>query len=170
MLACLGLGANLGRVRLQLARAVAGLAGHPQIRVQAVSSLYRTAPVGGGFQPDYLNAAVVLETDLLPAELLAVAKTLESTAGRGAGPKNAARVLDIDVLLYGDEIISLPGLQVPHPGLRYRAFVLLPLAEIAPAMRHPESGRTLASLAGAVDGRGVRRLAGGAGWAKLPER
>ena len=162
MQAYLGLGANLGHPPTQLARAVAALRETPGVRVTGVSSLYRAAPVGGSPQPDYWNAVVVVETELSPRALLSLGLELERRAGRvRTAARNEPRVLDIDVLLYGDAVIDEPDLQVPHPRLAERAFALLPLAEVAPQVQHPLTGRTAAELAAAVSSEGVRRCVEG---------
>jgi 2-amino-4-hydroxy-6-hydroxymethyldihydropteridine diphosphokinase len=159
--AYLGLGANLGDPRAQLAAAVRALSAHDRVRVVAVSSLYRTAPVGGRAQPDYYNAAVVLETGLDARALAALGQELERQAGRArTHERDAPRTLDVDLLLFGGERIADADLTVPHPRLAERAFALLPLAEVAPDARHPGSGRTVAELAAEVSSAGVERLAG----------
>lgn len=130
----LGIGSNLGDRKGHLQFAVDGLAARAG-RVTAVSPVYETEPVGGPTQPDYLNAVVAVETELSPRELLAVAKALEAEAGREPpDPTNrwGPRPLDIDILMVGDERIDEPDLIVPHPRIHQRAFVLAPLADIAP--------------------------------------
>ena len=130
----LGLGSNLGDRRAHLQFGVDGLAARAG-RVVAISPVYETEPVGGPPQPDYLNAVVVVETDLTPRELLGVAKALEAEAGREpAAPERrwGPRPLDIDVLMVGNERVDEPDLVVPHPRIHQRAFVLAPLADVAP--------------------------------------
>lgn len=108
------------------------------IVVEAISPLYTTAPVGPVSQPDFMNGALKVTTDLPPLGLLAVLKALERTAGRADGVRWGPRPLDIDILAYGDRVIHLPGrLTVPHPEMARREFVLRPLADIAPDWRHP---------------------------------
>lgn len=168
MRAYLGLGANLGDPPAQLARAVAGLARHPQVRVTAVSSLYRTTPVGGRPQPDYWNAVAEVETGLSPQALLAAGLELERRAGRvRGGERNEPRVLDVDVLLYGEAVIDTDELQIPHPRLAERAFALVPLAEVAPQARHPRLDRTAAEMAAAAPPAGVEKIAERAKWLDL---
>jgi len=134
--AFVALGSNLGDRRAHLRRAVAGLPG-----VVAVSEVYETDPVGGpGDQPPYLNAVVELETDLGPRALLEVGRRLEEAAGRVRAGRWGPRTLDVDVLLVGDLVVDEPDLQVPHPRLRERPFVLVPLSDLAPevAGRRPD--------------------------------
>ena len=134
--AYLGLGSNVGERLAHLQFAVDGLAA--QIgRVVALSPVYETDPIGGPAQPDFLNAVVVIETGLAARELLRVAKSLEAAAGReppGPGNRWGPRPLDIDVLMVGDERIDEPDLVVPHPRIHQRAFVLAPLADVAPEL------------------------------------
>ena len=133
MRAFLGLGSNLGDRLAHLRRAVAGLPG-----VVAVSGVYETDPVGGPpGQAPYLNAVVELDTDLGPRELLEVARALEEEAGRVRAERWGPRTLDVDVLLVGDLAVDEPDLQVPHPRLRDRAFVLVPLHDLAPDLAGP---------------------------------
>lgn len=131
-LAYLGLGSNLGDRAVYLQGAVDGLAAHPGVRLLAVSPVYETEPVGGPAQPDYLNAVVAVDTDLDARALLDLAKTLEAEAGRTEGERWAPRTLDIDVLMVGEERVADPDLVVPHPRIHQRAFVLAPLADLAP--------------------------------------
>jgi 2-amino-4-hydroxy-6-hydroxymethyldihydropteridine diphosphokinase len=128
--AAIGLGSNLGDSQQFLNMAVAQLSAHPRIRVQRVASFYITKPIGPP-QPDYLNSAVTLTTDLDPWALLDVLQAIEYLAGRERKEHWGARTLDLDLLLYGAWIIDTPRLQVPHPWMGDRAFVLVPLAEIA---------------------------------------
>ncbi len=164
MLVYLGLGANVGEPRRQLAGAVRSLRAHPLIRVLAVSSLYRSAAAGNERQPDFTNAVVAIETDLGARALLDWLKMLEQRAGRRPGPRHGPRPLDLDVLVYGNQSLSAPGLQVPHPRLTERTFVLAPLAEIAPRARVPGTGRTAAELAAALPPGKIWRLTEGAAW------
>lgn len=141
MRAFLGLGSNLGDRRAALSRAVAGL---PD--VARVSPLYETDPVGGpGGQGPYLNLVVELDTELGPRQLLARAQALEEEAGRVRRERFGPRTLDVDVLLVGDLRVSEEDLEVPHPRMWERGFVLVPLADLAPELvppsrRRPESG------------------------------
>lgn len=132
--AYLGLGSNLGDRGAHLQFGLDGLAARAG-RVVAISPVYETDPVGGPPQPQYLNAVVAVDTTLSPRDLLGVAKALESEAGREPpGPENrwGPRPLDIDVLIVGDERVDEPDLVVPHPRIHQRAFVLAPLADVAP--------------------------------------
>jgi 2-amino-4-hydroxy-6-hydroxymethyldihydropteridine diphosphokinase len=134
------------------------------VAVQLVSAVYETPPWGIVDQPRFANAALQGRTALAPHALLALAKRLEAEAGRDfAAPRNSARPLDIDLLLIEGVQLDEPKLTVPHTHLHERAFVLVPLAEIAPALRHPRLGRTMRELAAAVDADGIESLAD-AGW------
>lgn len=131
-----GLGSNLGDRTAHLQVGVDGLAAQVG-RVVALSPVYETEPVGGPAQPDFLNAVVVIETALAARDLLTVAKSLEAAAGREppeAGTRWGPRPLDIDILMIGDERIEEPDLVVPHPRIHQRAFVLAPLADVAPEL------------------------------------
>jgi 2-amino-4-hydroxy-6-hydroxymethyldihydropteridine diphosphokinase len=158
----LGLGANLGNREANLRAALRAL--WRMGRVEAVSSLYETEPQGGPEgQPSYYNAACLFATGLEPRPLLRFLQTVEREIGRRPGEKWSPRPIDLDVLLYGDEVVDEPDLVVPHPRLAERAFALVPLAEIAPEARHPSLGKTVAELAAAVGTEGVKRVAP-AGW------
>ncbi len=136
----LGLGANLGDRTGNLAKAVELL--RARVAIERVSSLYETEPQGYTSQGMFLNAVCCGSTDLSPEELLVLAKDIESGLGRKASFRNAPRPVDIDILLYGDRIVRLPDLTVPHPRMEDRGFVLMPLAEIAPEVVHPVTGRS----------------------------
>jgi len=129
--AFIGLGANLGDAGAALRSALDELAALPQTRLMKASSLYRSAPVDAG-GPDYLNAVARIETGLAPLDLLDALQAIELAHGRERPYVNAPRTLDLDLLLYGSEQIATPRLTVPHPRMLDRAFVLLPLTEIAP--------------------------------------
>ena len=135
-----GLGANLGDARAALAAALDALDSHPAIERVATSSLYRTAPVDAT-GPDYLNAVVELRTTLEPLGLLKVLQAIEADRGRQRPFPNAPRKLDLDLLLFGQREFDDPALTLPHPRLHQRAFVLEPLAQIAPDLMHPRLGR-----------------------------
>jgi 2-amino-4-hydroxy-6-hydroxymethyldihydropteridine diphosphokinase len=155
--AYLSLGSNLGDRAANLRTAVAQLdvAG----RLLAVSALYETQPVEVPDQPWFLNCVAAIETDKTPRELLKLALQVEAGMGRLRMREKGARKIDIDVVLFGDRVVDEPGLKIPHPAMHQRRFVLEPLVEIAPEVRHPELGKTarelLAALAG---GQMVRRL------------
>ena len=144
-------GANLGDPAAAFAGAVAALAQLPGSRVAARSALYRSAPVGVAEQPDYLNAVIALDTTLAPHALLDALLAIEHAGGRVRTHALAPRTLDLDLLLYGDAIIDTPALQVPHPRLHLRAFALLPLAELAPALDIPGHGAIARLLPGVAD-------------------
>ena len=129
--AFVAIGANLGDARATVLRAMDDLDRLPRTRVSARSSLYRSAPVDAG-GPDFVNAVVALETGLDPHALLAELQRLEAGAGRERPYRNAPRTLDLDLLRHGDAVLDTPQLSLPHPRIAERAFVLLPLAEIAP--------------------------------------
>ena len=133
VLAYVGLGANLGPATQVVTQALQSLDGLPGTRVLRRSSLYRSAPVDAS-GPDFINAVAALQTRLSAPDLLAALQGLEDAAGRTRPFPNAPRTLDLDLLLYGDACIDSPCLTVPHPRLIERAFVLLPLAEIAPPL------------------------------------
>jgi len=133
VLAHVALGANLGDARATVRDAIAALGRLPQTRLLRASALYRSAPWEAS-GPDFINAVAAIETGLDAHELLQALQALELQAGRERPYRNAPRTLDLDLLLYGDAVIDSPELTVPHPRLRERAFVLLPLAEIAPTL------------------------------------
>jgi len=144
----LGLGANLGEPREQLARAVDVLGAF--LRVERVSSVYRSEPVGYADQPDFYNLVLVARTELEPAELLRSILEVEEALGRLRTFANAPRTIDIDLLAYGDRVMRTLALTLPHPRLHLRGFVLHPLAEVAPEWRHPVLGRTARELLSAA--------------------
>lgn len=139
--AYVALGANIGDPRSQVREAMDALDTSPGIRVGARSRLYVTPPWGVLDQPAFVNAAVCIETDLSPHDLLQRFMQLEQAAGRVRGGRRwGPRLLDLDLLVYGQQILDEPGLQLPHPRIAQRAFVLLPLAEIAPELHIPGQG------------------------------
>ena len=148
--ASIGLGANLPSPAGSPAETLAAAAERIALLgdVVACSSLYSTSPVGYANQPRFLNAAVVIETQLGPRDLLAALMAIEREFGRdrSGAIRNGPRALDLDILLYGDAIISEAGLEIPHPRLAEREFVLVPLAEIAPQARDPRSGAGVKEL------------------------
>ncbi|MSQ61730.1 MAG: 2-amino-4-hydroxy-6-hydroxymethyldihydropteridine diphosphokinase [Dehalococcoidia bacterium] len=154
--AYLGLGSNLGNRRENLRMALGRL--QPLVRVDAVSALYETVPVGVEEQPRFLNAVARVTTGLRPPALLRLAKSIEEEVGRRPGPVWGPRPVDIDILLMGDEVVDSPVLVIPHPRLRERAFVLLPLRDLALALAIPGSGESVAALAERVGAEGVRRV------------
>ena len=156
----LGLGTNLGSRDKNLAQAVKGLDAGPELMVLRTSGIYETAPWGLTDQPNFLNMVAEVETTLPPRRLLDHVKRLESELGREPGPRLGPRLIDVDILLYGDLVMDEPHLTIPHASLHLRAFALVPLAELAPNRVHPVLGETIAQLAGRVDGlQGVKPLA-----------
>ena len=159
--AYLGLGSNLGE-RLNNLQQACGL-----VRVQEgvltpvrSSPVYETAPWGVTDQPDFLNCVLEIRTSLEPASLLRWVKRTETAIGREWGPRFGPRKIDIDILFYGDRTIAEPDLQVPHPRLHERAFVLVPLADLAPGLRHLVLGKTIQELAAVAPETGGVRLWG----------
>ncbi len=149
--AYIGLGSNLGDRVGYLRQAVGLLAW--VTRVDIVSSLYETEPWGAAGQPAFLNAVCRVLTTLAPHALLTETQQIEATLGRERRVHWGPRTVDLDILFYDNRAIDTPELVIPHPLLPERAFVLIPLAEIAPGLRHPVLGKTIAELAAAVPGR-----------------
>ncbi len=150
-----GLGSNLADPPAQLQRAFEALADLPGTQLTARSSLYRSVPIGPPGQPDYCNAAALLDTELSAAALLEALIGIERAAGRRRGALRwGPRILDLDLLAYGDAVIDEPGLRVPHPQIAQRNFVLVPLAEIAPDWELPGLG-SVAERAAAIGREGL---------------
>ena len=139
----LGLGSNMGNREANLDRALELLS--QRMRMGKVSSIYDTEPMGNTHQPRFLNMACQAFTRLAPDGLLALAKGIESKMGR-YGKSNDPRPIDIDILLYDEKLMETPELVIPHPRMMERAFVLVPMAEIAPDLVHPVSGKTMKEL------------------------
>ena len=150
----LGLGGNIGDPAAAIAQALRCLEARGRIRITRASSLYRTAPWGPVAQADFANACALAATALTPRALLAEVKAVERLFGRCEGQRWGPRILDIDILFYGADRIDLPGLVVPHDSLFERAFVLVPLAEIAPDL--VLAGRRIGNAAAAIDSSAVR--------------
>lgn len=156
-MACIALGANIGEPLRQLEAGFAALAALPGTRMAARSSFYRSAPVGYADQPDFINAVAVVETTLQPHALLDALLDIERRHGRVRDFPNAPRTLDLDIVLYGDVALHEPGLTIPHARMLDRAFVMVPLAEVAPEMQVPGRGR-VRELAARVDAGSVAQL------------
>lgn len=154
-LAYIGLGANLGDTRQALEQALAELAALPDSRLVAISGAYRSAPVDAG-GPDFLNAVASLETGLAPEALLDALLAIELAHGRERPYRHAPRTLDLDLLLHGQQQIASPRLSLPHPRLHQRAFVLLPLLELAPELVVPGLGTLQPHLKG-TQGQAIER-------------
>ena len=165
--AYLGLGSNLGERRENLERAAellfrspsealdhGRLKSHGHLRLLRSSSVYETAPWGYANQPDFLNCVLEVETGLTPDRLLDITQGVEREMGREWSLRYGPRVIDLDILFYGAIIIEQANLQIPHPRLHQRAFVLAPLAELAPELTHPVLGLTTQELTDKVDGKG----------------
>ena len=142
--AYLGLGSNLGDRQNNLDRALEFLS--RRLRLEKVSSIYDCEPAGNVEQPRFLNLVCQVSTYLSSTALLALAKGIEAKLGRGGGASGGPRTIDIDILFYGDQVVETPELIIPHPRLTERAFVLVPLVEIAPETVHPAGGKTAREL------------------------
>jgi 2-amino-4-hydroxy-6-hydroxymethyldihydropteridine diphosphokinase len=153
----LALGSNLGDRMSNLTAAVQRLSA--KLTIKKLSSVYETEPVYFKEQPLYLNAALSAVTELEPSALFGFVKSIEIDLGRQPSFRNAPRLIDIDILFYGDRIIETPELIIPHPGIAERAFVLVPLAEIAPKIVHPVLRKRVSELLAVAEGiDGVRKF------------
>ena len=148
----LGFGTNLGDRKGNLAEALTSLNNRPDLAVLRTSSIYETEPWGLADQPKFLNMVAEIATSIPPGELLKRVKKLEHDMGREDGPRFGPRLIDIDILLLEDQVVDEPDLNVPHISLHERAFVLVPLAELAPDLVHPILDVTIGKLAERVDG------------------
>lgn len=160
--AWLGLGGNIGDPAAAMAAALRALDSDPRIQLVGVSSLYRTPPWGMADQPDFLNAVAAVDTNLSARQLLNLCLDIEKSLKRVRQERWGPRLIDLDILVFGDQRLDEDGLQVPHPRMLERAFVLLPLAEIAAEMEL--AGRNIAAWAEEVDVAGIERLEGGSDW------
>ena len=156
-LAYVALGSNLQHPAAQITHAFAALDALPDSHVLKRSSLYKTPPMGYENQPDFINAATLLETTLAPLDLLEKLLAIETAQGRERSFANAPRVLDLDLLLYDDLVMNTPTLTLPHPRLHERGFVLFPLAEIAPNLLIPQLG-SVADLLAACQDENIEKL------------
>ncbi|PKB79190.1 MAG: 2-amino-4-hydroxy-6-hydroxymethyldihydropteridine diphosphokinase [SAR202 cluster bacterium Io17-Chloro-G9] len=147
----LGLGSNLGRREDNLRRAIGLL--RRWVRPQQSSPVYETAPWGFSQQPDFLNCILEAQATLTPRQVLASVKALERGMGRQPVARYGPRLIDVDILFYGGETVDSPDLQIPHPRLQQRAFVLVPLADLAPHLTHPALNLTVVQMADGVAGK-----------------
>ncbi len=152
----LGLGTNLGDRLANLQHAREALP--PEVRVLRASSIYETEPWGYRDQPAFLNQVLEGTTQLSPSALLQYLRAIEIKMGRQSTFRYGPRLVDLDILFYGDQVVDLPGLAIPHPHLAERAFVLVPLAEIAPELRHPASQQTIKEMLAAIETAGVTKI------------
>ena len=157
--AYLSLGSNLGDRAVQIERAIELLAATPSITVVRRSSLFETEPRDFLDQPWFLNAVVEIETGLDPYALLDRTRDIEDRLGRIRIADKGPRTVDIDILLFGDVLVSGPDLQIPHPRMSERRFVLEPLREIAPGLRHPGTGKTVEAMLARVQDQAVCKFA-----------
>ncbi len=141
-----GLGSNLGNREANLVRAIARIDACEGICVKGESCFHDTTPVGGPPQSDYLNCVIVLETEIEPQALLQEFKRIETELGRKSGVRWGPRIIDLDILLYGDRVINDHNLKIPHERMHERVFVLEPLCEISPDIRHPVLRRNISEL------------------------
>jgi 2-amino-4-hydroxy-6-hydroxymethyldihydropteridine diphosphokinase len=156
----IGLGSNLGDRFEALSRALA-MTGKEAGRVEATSSVWETEPWGFEADEQFLNMVAVIDTVMQPLQLMQLFRSVEGRMGRRrhGGGRYESRIIDIDILFWGDRIISVPGLEVPHPAIADRRFVLEPLCEVAPGAVHPVTGLTAAEMLAMCDDRSDVRLA-----------
>ena len=153
----LGLGSNLGDREAMLQAAVRALES-PRLRILRVSPVYETEPVDVSGQHWFLNQVAEAETDLFPLQLLHRTAKIEAQLGRRRLAPQGPRTIDIDILLYGNSIVTTPALEIPHPRFRARRFVLAPLADLAPELRDPVTRKTVRELLGELRGQTVRKI------------
>lgn len=154
--AYIGLGSNLGDREANLRRALELTASLPGTKVLRVSSIYRTQPLGKADQPEFLNMAAEVETGLEPRELMVSLHDIEKELGRMRGERWGPRTIDLDILFYGDRVLRGSDLEIPHPRAHQRAFVLVPLAELAPDLADPVSGMTVREMQEGLERKGQR--------------
>jgi len=160
--AYLSIGSNLGDRVANCLRAVREISCLTGVETLLSSSLYETEPVGYINQPFFINMALKIKTCLRPPELLISLKAMEKSLGRKKSGRWGPRLIDIDILLYNEEVFSAPGLNIPHPRMQKRAFVLTPLAEICPGVKHPITGQSISQmLLDASGNAGVRKIGSG---------
>lgn len=153
VVAYLGLGTNLGARWANLREALRLLATGPGLRLLRCSQVYETEPWGVAEQPRFLNCVAEVSVAISPEALLIRCKEVEERLGRLPGTRWGPRLIDVDILLYGTQVVELPHLEIPHPRLRLRAFALMPLAELASSEVHPALGRSVSELAREAEGR-----------------
>jgi 2-amino-4-hydroxy-6-hydroxymethyldihydropteridine diphosphokinase len=150
----LALGSNLGDRQAHLTRAIE-LLRESGLRILRGSSVYETDPMYLTTQPRFLNQVIEAETTLFPRQLLSITRNVEKTIGRKSGLPNGPRVIDIDILLFAKSVVNIPGLAIPHPKMAERRFVLEPLAELAPDLRHPVTRRSVREMLAELNRGGV---------------
>lgn len=145
-IAYIAVGSNLGDRNKNIQKAIFLLRAHPQVNIIKISSIIETEPEGGPAQERFLNGAIAVDTDLPPKDLLNILQEIERGLGRQKAVKNGPRVIDLDILFYGDKIINKKDLKIPHPRLHKRQFVIKPLCQIAPEFIHPVLNKKIKDL------------------------